>query len=817
MGAANAWAGDPLDEAIDIDIPAGTSLEDALLRWAAQAGVQIMMSTDAVTREKAPAIRGTPTARDALATLLRASGLTYTVDGNTVRVVPAIEVVRSAERRDATPETRSAAAKPGSGEGDSNFPQVVVTARKRGEALQDVPVPVTVLNPDILVGSRQPRVQDYYASVPGLNLSSRGRGDVSLSMRGITTGGITNPTVGVMIDDVPFGSTTALGSRTSVPDIDPSDLARIEVLRGPQGTLYGAGSIGGLLKFVTADATTERRGGRLEADVDDVRNGDLAGYGLRGAVNLPLSGDFALRASGFARRDPGYINDPVFHREGVNEVRVTGGHLSGFWHPTEAWSLKLSALLQDTTANGESNVTLQPGLGDLEQATRLPLGKYDHSLRSFSAIVHGELAGARLVSLTGYGVDHYSAVVDGSDLYGSASAALFGLPGVAQFADNRTNKLSQEVRFSGVLGQRLDWLLGFFYTNEDTPSHDTYYAADRAGNTSASRLLLDDPYPTTYSEYAAFGDVTFHLTDSFDLQIGGRESRNQQTYRETLAGPLFTYFGLPSPAVNPIVHTADDAFTYLLTPRLKLSRGIMMYARLASGYRPGGPNPTCILFSVPCHYGPDQTLNYELGVKAEVLDRTLMLDASAYYITWNDIQVQVNDPRTGAVYYTNASRARSDGLELALRTKPFGGFSASGWIAWNDARLTRSLPPGSAAVGSAGERLPYSSDFSASLALQDSFPFGARWTGLLGAAMNYVGARQDDFPAPGSARISLGGYTELNLSAGLRSPSWIFSLFANNVTDRRGILFFQPEYVAVYRSATYIQPRTVGFSVSRSF
>src|SRR5262249_48926184 len=154
----------------------------------------------------------------------------------------------------------------------------------------------------------QLRLRDYYSRVPGLNLTPGTQSGQVLSIRGISTGS-GNPTVGVTVDDVPLGSSTFLGGGAVVPDFDPADLARIEVLRGPQGTLYGASSISGLIKFVTADPSTAGFTGWLQGGVSSVSHGHGAGYNARGSVNVPLSDTFAVRASGFTRKDPGFIDN----------------------------------------------------------------------------------------------------------------------------------------------------------------------------------------------------------------------------------------------------------------------------------------------------------------------------------------------------------------------------------------------------------------------------------------------------------------------------------------------------------------------------
>ena len=186
---------------------------------------------------------------------------------------------------------------------------------------------LTALDAQTLVDNNQVRLQDYFATVPGLTLNAATNGNAgtqSFAIRGITTGA-SNPTVGVTIDDVPYGSSTQLANgELFVPDIDPSDLSQVEVLRGPQGTLYGASSIGGLIKFVTAVPSTDQVSGRVQVMGDDVLDGG-AGYAVRGDLNVPLSDTVAIRASGFARQDPGHIENVITRATERNEANVTGG------------------------------------------------------------------------------------------------------------------------------------------------------------------------------------------------------------------------------------------------------------------------------------------------------------------------------------------------------------------------------------------------------------------------------------------------------------------------------------------------------------
>lgn len=830
--AQNTPAPAPLPPKMMLNIES-QPVRGALRAFAEQTGLQVLFRSESVSLAgiRAPRVAGELSAREALDRLLANTGLKYEfVNEHTVRITSAhplsaiqggakdiAEGAPSEPRATETPEEAQSPSRSSSEPRPQRVEEIVVTAEKRSERLQDVPVPVTAISADTLLDSNQLRFQDYYASVPSLSLVSSGNGNVTLTIRGVTTGAGTNPTVGVTIDDVPYGSTTALGGAFTIPDVDPSDLARIEVLRGPQGTLYGASSIGGLLKFVTVDPSTDSLTGRVQGDLNGVHNGDGLGYGFRGAINVPLGDQFAIRASGFARRDPGYVDDAALHEQGINRVDVEGGRLSALWRPSADWSLKLSALVQNATASGSSAVTLQSGLGDLQQVQLLShVGGYHHDVRAYSATLSGEMGGVLFTSISGYSVNTNSNVSDVSSFDGFVSNLLFGVPGNALVMTNETDKVTQEFRLSSSIGHTLDWLVGAFYNHERSPTEEIDEAINPATGATAG-VVFTDPFPTTYSEYAVFSDLTFHLTSRFDVQLGGRESQNRQFYEEQIAGPFDQLLGLPSPIIIPPVRTKDHAFTYLATPRFQVSPDLMVYARLASGYRPGGPNPTSTLYGLPNHYNPDKTLNYELGVKGDTNEHLFSFDGSVYYIDWKDIQLLLTDPNTGANYYTNGSRAKSEGAELSVTARPIQNLALSAWVAWNDAQLTADLPPLSSAIGVAGDRLPYSSRLSGNFALDEEFVLGNNMIGVVAGSVSYIGDRESDFAASRrQSRLVLAGYADANMRAGVRYEGWAANLFVNNVLDRRGALAVSRTAPAIF-GVNYIQPRTVGLSLSKTF
>jgi outer membrane receptor protein involved in Fe transport len=552
---------------------------------------------------------------------------------------------------------------------------------------------------------------------------------------------------------------------------------------------------------------------------------------------VPITDTFAVRASAFTRLDPGYIDNPVLHIDGVNEERVSGGRLAALWQASDTVSLKLSALFQDFKANGSSDTDIAtpgytlPPLGDLQQSYLPSTGGYETKVQAYSATLKAKLGNVDLTAISGYNVASIASLSDftyafglftqyGTTLTGPlcptcSTFAGFGVPGTGIPSDITTRKFTQEIRLSAPIGQHFDWLLGAFYTHEALQNEGGLLALAPTGAPAGTWETSNSP--ATYAEYAGFADLTCHVTDRFDIQLGARESHITVTNDvSTTTGVYVPVFqGQPSPAILPEFESTSNAFTYLVTPRFKLTPDSMIYARLASGYRPGGPNA---ILGVPRQYGPDKTQNYELGVKSDFLDHTLFLDASVYYIDWNNIQLKVLDAQTFQYYTSNASRAKSQGVELSAESKPWTGLTLAAWVSWNDAELTRAIPPGPA-LGISGDRLPYGARFSSNFSVRQEFRLSDRLSAFVGGAVSYIGYREGEFQsaAPNSPpRQSYPPYARTDLRAGLSWTSWKLDLFANNIADKRGQLSGGAGYFPPF-GYTYIQPRTLGLAIAKTF
>jgi len=273
---------------------------------------------------------------------------------------------------------------------------------------------------------------------------------------------------------------------------------------------------------------------------------------------------------------------------------------------------------------------------------------------------------------------------------------------------------------------------------------------------------------------------------------------------------------VPSPDIIPAVLANGKAFTYLVTPRLQISPDLMVYARLASGYRPGGGNPNGYAAAgLPLQYSPDKTTNYEVGLKGSFLNRSLTVDTSLFYIDWQNIQIGVTDPVSHLGYTANGGAAKSEGVELAITAKPLPGLTISGWLDYDEAVLTSVFPATATVYGAVGDRLPNNSKYSASLSVEQDFPLGPRATGFVGAQAYYVGERFGLF-RPTAERQVFPAYTQTDLNAGVKSGSWSATAYINNVADVRGVLNGGLGYL-VPTAFYYMTPRTVGINLAKVF
>ncbi len=697
---------------------------------------------------------------------------------------------------------------------------IVVTAEKREEPLKDVPMSVTALGGDALDKLQARDFSDYSALVPGLSITSSQPGLTRLTLRGQNSGGV-GSTVAVYMDESPFGSSNALLNGSVITgDFDTWDLQRIEVLRGPQGTLYGANSEGGLLKFVSTAPVLGKFSGEVEATGESVSDGGSGGA-IRAVVNLPIGDKLALRVSGYDQDVAGYIDDPSLGKKDVNDGHKEGGRAALLWSPTEDLSIHLTATSQQSKYNGTNSVdvdpvTLQPEHGDLTQ--QRVLGEASEAkYENYNATVDWNTGPFSVVSTTSYGILNFDYVTDATSLL-AAPGVTYGeaLGGIGLYEDNSAGlkKFTQEIRLASPSTAVLEWQIGGYYTRETggllqhvvgvelptTPQPNPFGGV-------LELLTLD----STYKETAGFANLTYHFNPQFDIQAGGRYSSNEQSATESVGGPLLG--GGTEAFTTP---SKGNVFTYSIAPRWHVDANTMVYARLATGYRPGGPNaqPIAPPPDVPRAYGADKTVNVEFGVRSTQLDGRLSIDVAAFHVNWKDIQLFEVVDNIGI--NANGGKARSQGVEWTFGYVPVHGLTVNWTGAYTDAKLTSSAP---AVNGNPGDPLPYAPKWGTTLDGEYDWNLFANFKGFVGAAWSYVGTRSTDFASsPAGGQLEVPSYNTFEARVGLDSAHYRVMLYGKNLGDKRGISSYVGSGApGPAGELTLIQPRTIGVTLTAKF
>jgi len=687
--------------------------------------------------------------------------------------------------------------------------EVIVTASKRAENIQTVASSVSVLGAEDLDTLHATQLSDYAGYVPGLIVNSNGTpGQSTLILRGIAPLG-DSAAVATYIDDSPLGASDGHSKASNFAlDLFPYDIQRVEVLRGPQGTLYGASSLGGVLKYVTVAPDPGKFAVRVGGEVSGTEQAASAGWNARASVNVPLVDDkLALMASYFDKTEPGYVSNGVTGRRDENSNDVQGGRLAVLWNINADLSVKFSSLFQDIDSDDNSTlaldpVTLKPIYGDLTSAHVLPQ-PYQQRLRFYSATLNWALESADFVSASSYSESRNRRDQDLSGQFGGLFTLFGQPPGLVPYEGRLSlEKITQEFRLVSRAGGPFDWLVGAFFTDERSVNDQTLHALD------ADQVPLPAPFEplgvssqrTKYREYALFGEVTYKFSDALSVTAGLRGAHNSQDFKFLSSGLLG---GPPAGGKSD-----EDSLLYSFSPRLFLSDQTMLYLRVANGYRPGGPNGVLPGLNIPPSVDADTTDNYELGLKTQ-LPGNLLVNVALFRIDWNDIQLVTND----VVSYTaNGGAARSQGAELTMEYAPTAGLVLGFNGAFTDAELTEDA---AAIDGRRGDRLPGVPRWSGAVTARYSRAVLDDWTAQAGLGYRFVGSTLSGVSSS-SQGVRAPSYQSLDLDLRLMNANWTLSLFAKNVTDERGLI--APVFNgAAQVDAAFIRPRTVGLAVDWSF
>ena len=704
-----------------------------------------------------------------------------------------------------------------------NLEEVVVTANDQTEKLSQVGGAISVITGDDLQNMGASSFQDYMNYVPGVSLESYGRpGQTQVSIRGISSQSV-GATTAVYVDDIPISqSSNESQGAAYTPDLDPSDLDSVEVLKGPQGTLYGASSLGGLIRYVTKEPSLTSSELETSEDVSSIDGGGL-GYKLQAAGSTPIINNvMAVRLSAYSQQNGGFIDNTLLGQNNVNRSTAWGFNASLLYQPIEQLQIKLNAIVQNTQAHGIDEVDYNldtvpppfiPVYGDLKNERYIEQPSHVDN-RIYSASIHYDFGSFNLVSATGYTQQRIDSVLDVTDIYGEAYSSYLGnIPGNGDTIGLNTgyniNKFTQEVRLQSKQNDTFDWTVGTFFQNESSNDLAQVEVRNAAGvlQPYPIGIPLESASNNDLKEYAGFVNATYYLAPSFDISAGYRYSAIDQHNDLLMTGLLYnpvepSFLGMTTTLLN------NDVNTYSLGARWRLSPHVMLYARAASGFRPGGDRtlpPVAVAEGLAPTYNPDSVWSYELGMKAGAFDNRLSINVDAFWINWRNIQnLQLID---GFYVQGNAGAARSRGVETDFQVQPLKGLTVTGSFAYTDAVYTQ----GNIALGIVpGDPLNAIAKYTSSLRADYEVPLSGSWSGFVGGDVQYRGRELD------LVNVEMPSYTLVGLHVGAENDTLRGEFYVTNLTNDRGLLGTTTGNVMPYAWAV-VQPRTIGLRFTQTF
>jgi outer membrane receptor protein involved in Fe transport len=719
----------------------------------------------------------------------------------------------------------------------------VVTATKRTTTLQETPISIAAVSGEDLQQRGISDINTLVKQIPGVSFQSVGPGRTNFNIRGLSDTGGASPTVGFYLDDVPITPATSAISAAGKSEISPDlyDLERVEVLRGPQGTLYGAGSEGGTIRLLTAQPKLDRFEASGQAVLSNTDRSNTVNYAVNGMTNLNLIDEqLALRLVAAEKYDGGYIDRvvvspfpsytngftargdvaaaPVAARyDGVNSARTSSLRALLLWQPIDNLKITPSVVIQNIYQGGQNSFDLPPGNFAHYQAGDVP-EQFDETFNLYALNVKYEWQSVTLQSTTSQMNTHVYNIEDVAEQWYGFFLP-YGAPFLTQGAGwerHNQRQFSEELRLSSSGHGALQWVLGAFYNSfKDTLAYD-----EESGQLVAydgSRNVFTDNEPDHLKQSALFGEATYALLPSVKVTLGLRYFHYDFDFLQSYSG-LATAPPLVSTGTTSASGTTPKVgFTYLPTENLTL------FASASKGFRPGSANlpipPSFCGVDLQTlgvsTYKPDSVWSYELGEKAKLLNGTVGLRASGYYIDWKDIQQNV-PLACGYGYTANAGGAVSKGAELEFDARLGRGFTLHENIGYTDAKITSSAVGSALAVGSPLANVP---KWTVDSSFEFLKPLANGWNLGIRGDDEYISSEYDPNaqPYPVNQR---GGYNILNARLGLEMQRFSAYLFASNLLNRVGYVGFDrseaqntPQYARVIPTI----PRIVGVDAQVRF
>jgi iron complex outermembrane receptor protein len=798
------------DRSVALDIPAG-DLDTALKRIAAATGRQIVFRGDAVREKRSAAVHGHFTAEAAVAVAVTGSGLQASRTPHGVIVV--------------APAGRSDGADPALDHGERD---IVVTATKREERLQDIAGSIAAETGQTLRRRGATQLQDIVDATPGLsNPSSGGGNSTNLTIRGVTTGtdlGLKQSTVALLLDDIPVDP---LGQGGGASNLRLVDIQRVEVLRGPQGTLFGSGSLAGAVRYITNRPDFDHLGGAGEATIAGTKTGAIS-YSTTAMLNVPLVTDkLAIRAVGYGYRDGGWVDNLRNGRDDANSTISKGGRLALAAKPVENLTLTLNGFYQDSIDhNSQGSLYVKPAsTGHAGQVTNGIYNADPHNKVTIANFgIQYDFDAFSLLSSSTYQNRKYSA--NGIDYYFAPLTALIATGATVDgqtkdvfFADQKN--FTQEIRLTSRNGGPFKWTIGGYYL------HARMLSSQEAMSNIVvpiigSDNIVDLTAPYRQREIAGFGEFTYTLFGKLDLTAGVRVSDARIRATVTTGGYITVFSILPSAYSRTALNEHDSPVTPRVSITWRASPDLSLYAVAARGYRVGGINETSGVGgrASPPSYGPDSLWNYETGAKGRAFGGKLTFAADVYYINWTNLQVSLAS--TLGNYTGNVGSARLYGLEAQFDARPSPAIAFGAAFSLSSNQIRRGGTNLVTAFGTVdampGDTLPASPEAQASGYVEVDFTaFGHAAYLRLGG--HYLGPEYSSYARTGTR---FGDFATANLRAGITLDRIDLVGFVNNLFDGTGATgganasLIGP-VILQNQTAYRVRPRTIGMTARASF
>jgi outer membrane receptor protein involved in Fe transport len=707
--------------------------------------------------------------------------------------------------------------------------EIVVTANRRSQRLQDVPASVSALTGGELEAKNAVSFADFARSVPGLSLSDSGTGRQQPSIRGVNALGVGGSTVGYYIDEAPIPAT---GGSLRLNNMDPSlyDLDRVEVLRGPQGTLYGSGSMGGTIKLVPRRPDLLVSEGSVRLRGEAVSGGDAVAD-VAGMLNVPLVPDrLAFRTTGWFRTGGGFISRYAGSKKitDVPDERTVGFRTAMSWKVTSDILAVGSVFHQSQRFNGFQSVTfgvdnpdgklVQKFLADVPEPN-------DNRFTLYNLTLNGTFDAISAISSTSLYDSAYSASEEST----AALNLFYGQPTPSSLYErNSMRDFSQEVRvFSNAPIWKFDWLVGGFFERQHTKRFAHWLVPGFAAFAGDDLLYLERSKRINQQK-AAFGELTFHISPQLTA-TGGLRYFHFNSDGQRIGDGVFNGGATFTP------HDASSASGVSKKGNLSWApnRDHLFYAQYSEGFRPGFARsplpPVCsadaaVLGIDPnaTQVAPDRVKTVELGAKNSFAGRAVTANIAAYQTRWTGIQLGVFLP-CGFTFSGNAGDAKIKGVELETDARLTDAVHVGGSLSYTDAKLTSVLP---GTVATAGDPILGVPKWQASANAQYRFngPSDIAWT--LRADVQYTSKAllfYDTNPATAPADLSFRNRPGILLLSGrieMHKGDWLLALYARNITNQVKIVGF-PDLLTVNiadRPRFIVnRPRTIGIELARPF